>query len=182
MTVEASGVNEPIQMFGQEPPRGLAFCPADGGGREQPFRGPRHDPGAATGLVAAASAGVFRSRLHDLGRLYGPGQLGDRHRWRIEVRLHAAVRHHALQPDGDPASGAGRATRDRYRPRPRAGLSRCLSPRSRRRAVARLRGGDHRLRSGGSRRHRDCPEAIVRHSVDRRRAHHRARCVPATSS
>ena len=37
-----------------------------------------------------------------------PGQLGDRHRRRREVRLHAAQRHRAVEPDGDSAAVARR--------------------------------------------------------------------------
>ena len=44
----------------------------------------------------------------------------------VAVRLHAAVRHHAVEPDGDPAAGAGRAARHRHRPRSRPGLPRRL--------------------------------------------------------
>ena len=134
------------------------------------------------GHWCAPAAGVSRARLSGLGRLHGSRQLGDRSRRRIEVRLHAAVGHPAVEPDGDPAAGARRAARHRHRPRSRAGLPRQLFAAGQFHAVAGLRGRDHRLRSGGSDRHRDCAETAVRHSPDRRRADHRARRLPAAAA
>src|ERR1700746_2437621 len=51
--------------------------------------------------LLAATAGVRWTGLPDLGWLHGSGELGDRYSGRVEVRLHAAFRHHAVKPDGD---------------------------------------------------------------------------------
>ena len=133
-------------------------------------------------LLVSAAAGIFGAGLHGVGRLHGPGQLGDRLRRRLEVRLHAARGHHDLESDGHPAAGAGGAARHRQRARSGAGLPRRLSAPGRDRAVDRLRTGDHRLRPRRSHRHRHRAQAAVRHSAGRRRADHGARCLSAADA
>ena len=76
----------------------------------EPARVAPHDPGPARRLVLAQGARLRRPGLHGRGRLHGPGQLGHRPRRRRALRLHAAQRHPALQPDGDPAPGARRSS------------------------------------------------------------------------
>ena len=147
----------------------------------KPVRGACQHRGAAGWHLAAPLPGVRRARLHDLGRLHGPGQLGDRHRRRLALRLHAALGHPAVQPDGDPAAGARGAPRHRDRARPRAGVPRQLFAAGQHRAVARLRGGDHRLRPGRGDRHGHRAAAAVRHSADRGRPDHGARRLPAAA-
>ena len=95
-------------------------------GQRQPSGSPRHRAGADHGRLLAQDDGVCRPRLSRRGRLHGSGQLGHRPRRRIALRLHAAQRDHAVQPDGDPAAGAVGAPRHRQRPRPRPGLPRSL--------------------------------------------------------
>ena len=85
-----------------------------------PFRVPKHE------AVVDAASRVSRPRLSGVGRLHGPGQLGHRHRRRLEIRLHAAERRPHLQPDGDSAAVALRAPRRGDRPRSGAGMSRLL--------------------------------------------------------
>ncbi len=151
---------------------------------------PQASLGEVNATVSVPKGGVWFRRLlafvgpglHGLGRLHGPGQLGDRPRRRGAVRLHAAGRHPAFQPHGDPVAGACRAPRHRHRPRPRAGLPRPLSADRQLRAVDRLRTRHHRHRSGGGDRHRDRAAASVRHPADLGRADHRARRVPAASA
>ena len=129
-----------------------------------------------------ASAGIRRSRLHGLGRRYGPGQLGYRsRRWRT-VRLYAAVGDPAVERDGDPAAGTGRAARYRDRSRSRAGVPRQFLETRQHSAVAGLRGRDHCLRSCGSHRHGDRAAIAVRYPTDRRRADHCARCLPVAAA
>ena len=76
--------------------------------------------------ASAQAVRLCGSRLPRGGRLHGPGQLGHRSRRRRALRLHAAQRDHAVEPDGDPAAGALGAPRHRQRPGPRAGLPRPL--------------------------------------------------------
>ena len=64
------------------------------------------DRGAELRRLVPPAVRLHGPGLHGLGRLHGPRQLGDRPRRRRAVRLHAAVRHHAVEPDGDPAAGA----------------------------------------------------------------------------
>ena len=116
--------------------------------------------------------------LHGLGRLHGPGQLGDRPRRRRALRLYAALRHHAVEPDGDPAAGAGGPARHRHRPRSGAGLPRLLSAPGQLPALDRLRARDHRLRPRRGDRHGDRAPAALRHPADRRRADRGARRLP----
>ena len=153
--------------------RRLASCPraavACGGVRHH-----RHPPDR---FVLAQARVVSRPRLSGRGRLHGPRQLGDVARRRLEVRLRAADRRAAVQPDGDPAAGAVRAAWHRRRPRSGAGLPRRVSARG---VVAALGAGgdrDLRHRSGRGDRHRDRAQSAVRHSARDRRADHRARRV-----
>ena len=72
----------------------------------------------------AARDRLCRSRLSGRRRLYGPRQLGDLARRRLQLRLHAAGRRAGLQHHGDRAAVALRAARHRHRaatwPRPAA--------------------------------------------------------------
>src|ERR1035438_1335005 len=54
--------------------------------------------------VLAPAARIPGTRFPDFGWLHGSGQLGHRHCRRFAVWLHTAVRHHALEPDGDPVA------------------------------------------------------------------------------
>ena len=140
--------------------------------------GVRHHRHQADRLVLAQAHVVPRARLSGRGRLHGPRQLGDLARRRLEVRLRAADRRAAVQPDGDPAAGAVRAAWHRRRPRSGAGLPRRVSARG---VVAALGAGgdrDLRHRPGRGDRHRDRAQSAVRHSARNRRADHRARRVP----
>ena len=156
-------------------------CRRRGRGPEEPARGLREHPDSPWRPLVAKAAGLCRPRLSGLGRLYGPGQLGDRPRRRVEVWLHPAVGHPDLEPDGDPAAGAGGAARHRHRSRSGAGLPRHLFAAGQLHALAGLRGGDHRLRSRRGHRHRDRAEIAVRHSPARRRADHGPRRFPAAA-
>ncbi len=130
-------------------------------GYAKPPRGERDGRGSDGGPVVAPAACLRRTGLSGVGRLYGSRQLGDRHRGWLEVRLHAAFGHPAVQPDGDPSAGARGPPWHRHRPRPGAGLPGDLFTPGELPAVDRLRGRDHRLRSGGGDRHRDRVEAPV---------------------
>ncbi|KAK0341625.1 hypothetical protein LTR94_025603, partial [Friedmanniomyces endolithicus] len=86
----------------------------DGGALHRLRRDARRQPRQDAGLRRAGLAGG--------GRLYGSGQLGDRHRRRIGVRLHPALRRAAVEPDGDRAAIAVGAAGDRgWRMRPATG-------------------------------------------------------------
>jgi hypothetical protein len=58
----------------------------------------------ALASVLASAVGISWTRLSDLSRLYGSGQLGHRYCRRLTLRLHTAFRHHALESDGDSAA------------------------------------------------------------------------------
>src|ERR1700761_5754456 len=58
----------------------------------------------ALASVLASAVGISWTRLSDLSRLYGSGQLGHRYCRRFALRLHTAFRHHALESDGDSAA------------------------------------------------------------------------------
>ena len=131
-----------------------------------------------TGSYWAQARRVPRARLSRRRRLHGPGQLGDLARRRLQVRLRAAHRRAAVQPDGDPAAGAVRAARHRRRPRSGAGLPRRVPARGVVAAVGAGRDRDLRDRPGRGDRHRDRAQSAVRHSARDRRADHRARRVP----
>ena len=141
-------------------------------------RGVRHHCDPPDRLVLAQADGVPRARLSRRRRLHGPRQLGDLARRRLQVRLRAADRRAAVQPDGDPAAGAVRAARHRRRPRPGAGLPRRISPRGVVAALGAGRDRDLRHRPRRGDRHRDRAQPAVRHSARDRRADHRARRVP----
>ena len=85
-----------------------------------------HDRRAHRRQRLAALRRLPRPRLSRRGRLYGPRQLGDLARRRLQVRLHAAGRRAGLQHHGDRAAVAVRAARHRLGPRPRPGLPRRL--------------------------------------------------------
>ena len=147
-------------------------------GAAEPARGQRHHRGAAGRPLVHEALRLHGAGLHGLGRLHGPGQLGDRHRRRGAVRLHAALRRHALEPDGDPPAGALGAPRHRHRARPRPGLPRLLSAPGRLRPLVHLRARDHRLRPRRGDRHGDRAQPALRHSPHVGRDHHRARRLP----
>ena len=134
-------------------------------GRGQPARIERDGAGAAGRVLGAAAAGVRRAGLHDLGRLHGPRQLGDRHRRRVEVRLHAAVCRAGVQHVGGAVAGFGRPAGHRHRAGPGAGVPRQLPAPGRDRIMAGVRAGDHRLRLGGGDRHRHRAQPAVRDAV-----------------
>ena len=155
---------------GPFPGTGLALRAVGRRGAAQPAGGARIDPGTPRRGLAEALRRLLRSRLHGLGRLHGPRELGHRPRRRIEVRLHAPVSRHAVQPDGDPAAGARGEARHRHGPRPRPSLPRQLPDLRQRSALARVRAGDHRLRSGRGYRDRHRAPIAVRNPAGRRRA------------
>ena len=68
-----------------------------------------------TGSLGNKLACVSRPRLSGRGRLHGSRQLGDVARRRVQVRIRAAHRRAAFQPDGDPAAGVVRAAWHRRR-------------------------------------------------------------------
>ena len=158
--------------------RPLRLPQPDRRGAAEPAGGQRHHRGAAGRPLVHEALRLHGPGLHGLGRLHGPGQLGDRHRRRRAVRLHAALRHHALEPDGDPPAGALRAPRHRHRPRPRPGLPRLLPAPGQLRPLVHLRARDHRLRPRRGHRHGDRAQPPVRHPADVGRDHHRARRLP----
>ena len=104
--------------------------------RALPARGAFERQHLALAVLLAAAAGLSGAWISHLRRLHGSRQLGHRHRRRLAVRLHAAVRHHALEPDGDsaaePFAQAGRG----HGARPGAAL-----PRELRAAGSALRSG-----------------------------------------
>ena len=151
---------------------------ANGGRPPQPPGGELHHRGAAVRALVHEALRLHGPGLHGLGRLHGPRQLGDRPRRRRALRLHAALRHHAVEPDGDPAAGAGRPARHRHRPRPGAGLPCLLPAPGLLPALGRLRARDHRLRPGRGDRHRDRAQPALRHPADLGRDDHRARRLP----
>ena len=152
------------------PSPGLAQRPS-----AQPPGGPWLHRGAHGRRLLAQALRVCGPGLPGRRRLHGPGQLGDRPRGRRALRLHAAERHPALQPDGHPAAGARGAPRHRQRPRPRAGVPRQLLEADHARALGALRDRDRRVRPrrGDRRRHRAQP--AVRHPAHLGRLHHGAR-------
>ena len=77
-----------------------------GGARASRRASPRSTGRSRHGVEVAEAARLRRPRLPGRRRLHGPGQLGHRSRRRLAVRLHAAQRHPALEPDGGPAAGA----------------------------------------------------------------------------
>ena len=116
-----------------------------------------HGAGFWKKMMAFAGPGLPRRR-----RLHGPRQLGHRPRRRRPLRLHAAQRHHDLEPDGDSAAGARRAPRHRQRPRSRPGLPRSLLPPGHDRPVDPLRDRHRRLRPRRSARRRDRAQPALR--------------------
>ena len=82
----------------------------------EPLRGLRLHFRAKELVLVAASARIQRAGLHGRGRLYGPRQLSNRHRRRVEIRLHAALGDHDLQSDRHSAASVGGAARDCRRP------------------------------------------------------------------
>ena len=141
----------------------------------EPARGARVGADSATGRVLAQDDGVCRPRLPGGRRLHGPRQLGDRHRRRRALRLHAAQRHHDLQPDGDPAAGAVRTARHRQRTRPGPGLPRQLLAQDHHPALAAVRNRHRRLRPRRSRRRGHRAQPAVRPAADLGRLPHGAR-------
>ena len=121
-------------------------------------------------LLAFSGPGISRRR-----RLHGSRQLGHRPRRRLGVRLHAAQRHPALEPDGDPAPVALREAGHRHRTRSRAGLPRSLFATGVVRALDPLRSGDLRVRPRGGHRLGHRAESAVRPAARLGRVHHRAR-------
>ena len=140
-------------------------------------RGVRQHLDPPNRVVLAQTDGVPRARLPGRRRLHGSRQLGDLARGRLQVRLHAADRRAAVEPDGDPAAGVVRAARHRRRPRLGAGLPRRISPRGVMAALGAGRDRDLRHRPCRGDRHRDRAQPAVRHSARDRRADHRARRV-----
>ncbi len=137
---------------------------ADPARRTRPLAGrqPPDDPRAARRRILAAFPGLCRPRLSGRSRLYGPRQLGDRHRRWLRLRLCPAIGRAAVEPDGDRAAGAVGATRHRRGARPGAGVPRALFATGRDRLVAALRDRDHRLRPGGGAGHGHRAQAAVR--------------------
>ena len=148
----------------------------------EPFRGLRDRSRSRRGLLAPAPAGVLGARLHGVGRLYGPGELGDRPRGWIEVRLHAALGHHDFQSDGHSAAGALGPAWYSDGARSGAGVPRFLFAAGWDRALAGLRIGDHRLRSGRGYRHGHRAQVVVWHPADWRGTDHCTRCLPAADA
>ena len=132
----------------------------------QSSRGAWHHSGAGWRQLLAEAVRLRRSGLPRRRRVHGSGQLGHGPGRRIALRLHAAQRDHGLEPDGDPAAGAGAAARHRQRPGSRAGLPGPLLPPHHDRAVAALRAGHRGLRSRRSDRLGDRPAAAVRAAAD----------------
>ncbi len=163
---------------GRDSPTSLEVFEAGERRSTKPARSSFHHPCSGRRTLVPQVPGLSWAGLHGVSRLHGPGQLGDRSRGRRAVRLHAAVGHHDLEPDGRPATGARGTAWHRNRPRPRAGVPRSLSPTRQSHPVDRLRGRHHRLRSRRSDRHRDRASTVVRHPADRWRVALRARRLP----
>ena len=120
-----------------------------------------------------------RPRLSRRHRLYGPGQLGDGARRRLEIRHGAALRRRAVQPHGDRAAIADGAARPRRRPRSRQRLPRAFSAHRLFGALAAGRGGHSRDRSRRGHRHGDRPAIAVRPAA--RRSASSSRCSTLSS-
>ena len=106
-------------------------------------------------------------------------QLGDRSRRRRLLWLHAALRHHAVEPDGDSPSSTRCQPRHCHWPGSRSGLPGLLSKACQFTPLDRLRTGNHGLRPGGNDRHRDRAATPVSYSPDRRRVDHRTGRLPS---
>ena len=168
-------------MLTSTPSQRTATARAAGGARASGRRSPRCSASIATrptGSFWRKLDGVPRARLSRRRRLHGPRQLGDLARRRLQVRLRAADRRAAVEPDGDPAAGAVRAARHRRRARPGAGLPRRVPARGVVAALGAGRDRDLRHRPRRGDRHRDRAQSAVRHSARDRRADHGARRVP----
>ncbi len=137
---------------------------------QEPPRIARDGADPVDGQLLAQAARVLGPRLPGRGRLHGPGQLGHRHRRRRPVRLHAAQRDHAVEPDGDPAAGAGRAAGRRHELRPGAGLPRLLLQARSHGALGAGRDRHRGVRPGGGDRLGGGAEPALRHPA-RRRGH-----------
>ncbi len=142
---------------------------------EEPARVARDgaDPGGRG--VLAQAARVLGARLPRRGRLYGSGQLGHGPRRRRPLRLRAAQRDHAVEPDGDPAAGPRRAAGRRHELRPGPGLPGVLPEAGGHRALG-ARGDRHRrLRPRGGDRLGRRAQPALRPAADHRRPPHLAR-------
>ncbi|CAA9254696.1 MAG: Manganese transport protein MntH, partial [uncultured Craurococcus sp.] len=129
------------------------------------------------GRLAAAARRLRRARLSRRRRLHGPGQLGNRPRRRVGLRLHAALGGARLLADGDPAPGALRPDRHRHRAGPGAALPGPLPAPGQPRALGAGRGRHLRNRPRRADRHGDRPQPSLRHPAAGRGGADGVRCV-----
>ena len=128
--------------------------------------------------VAAPPVRLSRAGLPRQRRLHGPRQLGDRHRGRRPLRLHADLGPADVEPDGRAAADPFGADGDRHRPRPRPGVPAGVPALRHADALGAGRGRDRRDRPGRGPRHDRRPEPALPPPAPVGVRHHGARHVP----
>ena len=140
-----------------------------------PVRSQGHRGHSAGPALRQEINALCRPRPAGLGGLHGPGQLGNRHRGRFEIRLRPVVRRAAGQPGGDAAADLVRATRADHAKRPGARLPRALLASRQPLPVARRGTGNRCLRLGRSTRQCAGVAFVVRRVDPCRHRHHGVR-------